>query len=72
MDSLFQLPETPLTALQSARLRMDAAQADYEAACKSSLERGDNLVPYSIRWEHRDALACLRSAEAAELKRLRE
>ncbi len=68
---LFTIPATPPTALQSARLRFDVAQVAYRDANRAEYERGDP-IPHEVDREYTDALACLRSAEAAELRRLRE
>lgn len=66
MSELFiDVPETPLSPLQSARLRMDAAQAAMDAETAQ-------FIPEAIAWEHRNALQALRHEEAKELKRLRE
>jgi hypothetical protein len=70
-DLLFDAPETPLSALQSARLRMDAAQKAYDAAYQTFHDHNDP-VPYDVNEEYKEAVKALRNAEANELRRLRE
>ncbi len=71
MSDLFTIPETPLSPLQSARLRFDVAQVAYDKAYQAFYDHNDP-VSHEVNEEYKEAVKALRSAEAAELRRLRE
>lgn len=66
METLFEIPDQPLTALQSARLMFDAAKAAYD-----ELPAGEGVGSQQM-YDYFRAQSYLISCEADELRRLNQ